>query len=169
MYGYIHDQALRLLNKGYIAAEIAEHLELPPSLEHEWHCRGYYGSLNHNLKAVYQRYLGWFDGNPAHLWPHPPVAAGERYAAAEVVEADALEHPAEPVERLDVQSAEYASDVPVGAGYGPRRLGVRVPSLRDPCNSRHFDRRRVGPDPPPRVVHKTLIRVGGWRSVSRSR
>jgi alkyl sulfatase BDS1-like metallo-beta-lactamase superfamily hydrolase len=79
LYGYIHDQALRLLNKGYVAAEIAEHLELPPSLEQEWHCRGYYGSINHNLKAVYQRYLGWFDGNPAHLWPHPPEAAGERY------------------------------------------------------------------------------------------
>ena len=81
LYGYIHDQALRLLNKGYVGAEIAEMLELPPSLEHEWHCRGYYGSVSHNLKAVYQRYLGWFDGNPAHLWPHPPAAAGERYVA----------------------------------------------------------------------------------------
>jgi alkyl sulfatase BDS1-like metallo-beta-lactamase superfamily hydrolase len=79
LYGYIHDQALRLLNKGQVPAEIAEHLELPPSLEREWHCRGYYGSLNHNLKAVYQRYLGWFDGNPAHLWPHPPQDAGRRY------------------------------------------------------------------------------------------
>jgi alkyl sulfatase BDS1-like metallo-beta-lactamase superfamily hydrolase len=79
LYGYIHDQALRLLNKGYVGAEIAEHLKLPPSLEREWSCRGYYGSVNHNLKAVYQRYLGWFDGNPAHLWPHPPEAAGERY------------------------------------------------------------------------------------------
>jgi alkyl sulfatase BDS1-like metallo-beta-lactamase superfamily hydrolase len=81
LYGYIHDQALRLMNKGYVPAEIAEELELPPSLEREWHCRGYYGSLNHNLKAVYQRYLGCFDGNPAHLWPHPPQAAGERYVA----------------------------------------------------------------------------------------
>jgi linear primary-alkylsulfatase len=81
LYGYIHDQALRLLNKGYVGAEIAEILELPPSLEQEWHCRGYYGSVSHNLKAVYQRYLGWFDGNPAHLWPHPPEAAAERYVA----------------------------------------------------------------------------------------
>ena len=81
LYGYIHDQALRLMNKGYVGAEIAERLELPPSLEQEWSCRGYYGSVNHNLKAVYQRYLGWFDGNPAHLWPHPPVEAGERYVA----------------------------------------------------------------------------------------
>jgi alkyl sulfatase BDS1-like metallo-beta-lactamase superfamily hydrolase len=81
LYAYIHDQTLRLLNKGLIGSEIAEQLELPPSLEHEWHCRGYYGSLSHNVKAVYQRYMGWFDGNPAHLWPHPPVAAAERYVA----------------------------------------------------------------------------------------
>jgi alkyl sulfatase BDS1-like metallo-beta-lactamase superfamily hydrolase len=81
LYGYIHDQTLRLLNKGHTASEIAEMLELPPGLEREWHCRGYYGSLNHNVKAVYQRYLGWFDGNPAHLWPHPPQAAAERYVA----------------------------------------------------------------------------------------
>ena len=79
LYGYIHDQTLRLLNKGLVAAEIAEELELPPTLAREWHCRGYYGSLSHNVKAVYQRYLGWFDGNPAHLWPHPPQAAAERY------------------------------------------------------------------------------------------
>jgi alkyl sulfatase BDS1-like metallo-beta-lactamase superfamily hydrolase len=79
LYAYIHDQTLRLLNKGLVAGEIAEVLELPESLAREWHCRGYYGSLNHNAKAVYQRYLGWFDGNPAHLWPHPPEAAAERY------------------------------------------------------------------------------------------
>ncbi len=81
LYGYIHDQTLRLLNKGLLPAEIAETLQLPAGLEREWHCRGYYGSLSHNVKAVYQRYLGWFDGNPAHLWPHPPQAAGERYVA----------------------------------------------------------------------------------------
>jgi alkyl sulfatase BDS1-like metallo-beta-lactamase superfamily hydrolase len=79
LYGYIHDQALRLMNKGYVGAEIAEQLELPPTLEREWHCRSYYGSLNHNLKAIYQRYLGWFDGNPAHLWTHPPEQAAQRY------------------------------------------------------------------------------------------
>ncbi|MEZ5155765.1 MAG: alkyl sulfatase dimerization domain-containing protein [Solirubrobacterales bacterium] len=79
LYGFIHDQTLRLLNKGLVASEIAEELELPPGLERAWHCHGYYGSLNHNVKAVYQRYLGWFDGNPAHLWPHPPEAAGRRY------------------------------------------------------------------------------------------
>jgi alkyl sulfatase BDS1-like metallo-beta-lactamase superfamily hydrolase len=79
LYGYIHDQTLRLLNKGLLASEIAEQLELPASLEREWHCRGYYGSVSHNVKAVYQRYLGWFDANPAHLWPHPPEVAARRY------------------------------------------------------------------------------------------
>jgi alkyl sulfatase BDS1-like metallo-beta-lactamase superfamily hydrolase len=79
LYGYLHDQTLRLLNQGYTAAEIAERIELPPSLAREWHCRGYYGSVSHNVKAVYQRYLGWFDGNPAHLWPHPPEEAARRY------------------------------------------------------------------------------------------
>jgi linear primary-alkylsulfatase len=81
LYGYIHDQTLRMLNKGLVGSEIAEQFELPPSLDRAWHCRGYYGSVSHNVKAVYQRYLGWFDGNPAHLWTHPPQAAGERYVA----------------------------------------------------------------------------------------
>lgn len=79
LYKFIHDQTLRLMNKGLTGAEIAEVLELPESLQREWHCRGYYGSVSHNAKAVYQRYMGWFDGNPAHLWPHPPREAAERY------------------------------------------------------------------------------------------
>ncbi|QRP44888.1 alkyl/aryl-sulfatase [Amycolatopsis sp. FDAARGOS 1241] len=82
VYAYQHDQTLRLLNKGYVGAEIAEVLELPPALARAWHARGYYGSLSHNVKAVYQRYLGWFDGNPAHLWPHPPEQAARRYVDA---------------------------------------------------------------------------------------
>ena len=81
LYGYIHDQTVRLLNKGLTGSEIAEALALPPALERAWHCRGYYGSVSHNVKAVYQRYLGFYDGNPAHLWPHPPEAAGKRYVA----------------------------------------------------------------------------------------
>ena len=79
LYGYLHDQTLRLMNQGHTGAEIAEMLELPPSLANEWHCRGYYGSVNHNVKAVYQRYMGWYDGNPAKLWSHPPEPAAERY------------------------------------------------------------------------------------------
>ncbi|WP_327668073.1 MULTISPECIES: alkyl sulfatase dimerization domain-containing protein [unclassified Streptomyces] len=79
LYGYLHDQSLRLINKGWTGIEIAEHLQLPPALEKVWNTRGYYGSVSHNLKAIYQRYMGWFDGNPAHLWQHPPVEQGKRY------------------------------------------------------------------------------------------
>jgi alkyl sulfatase BDS1-like metallo-beta-lactamase superfamily hydrolase len=79
LYAYLHDQTLRMLNKGMTGAEIAEELLLPPALEHAWHARGYYGSVSHNVKAIYQRYMGWYDGNPAHLWAHPPVEAGRRY------------------------------------------------------------------------------------------
>ncbi|MCV7386024.1 alkyl/aryl-sulfatase [Mycolicibacter longobardus] len=82
LYAYLHDQTLRLLNQGHTGTEIAEQFRLPPALERAWHARGYYGSVSHNVKAVYQRYLGWFDGNPARLWPHPPEAAGPRYVAA---------------------------------------------------------------------------------------
>ncbi len=79
VYAYLHDQTLRLINKGWTGIEIAEELRLPPALENAWNARGYYGSVNHDIKAIYQRYLGWFDGNPAHLWQHPPVEQGKRY------------------------------------------------------------------------------------------
>jgi len=79
LYGYLHDQTVRMMNQGLVGTEIAESLELPPALAQEWHCRGYYGSVSHNVKAIYQRYMGWFDGNPAHLWMHPPVEAAARY------------------------------------------------------------------------------------------
>ncbi|MFF3839440.1 alkyl/aryl-sulfatase [Streptomyces sp. NPDC001930] len=82
LYAYVHDQTLRLLNDGLTGPEIAEELRLPPALENSWHARGYYGSLSHNTKAVYQRYLGWFDGNAAHLWEHPPVESAKRYVDA---------------------------------------------------------------------------------------
>jgi alkyl sulfatase BDS1-like metallo-beta-lactamase superfamily hydrolase len=73
MYKFINDQSLRLLNQGYTAADIAETLRMPASLEQEWSARGYYGTLRHNAKAVYQKYLGWYDANPANLNPLPPV------------------------------------------------------------------------------------------------
>src|SRR5580692_10746450 len=78
-YRYVHDQTLRLANHGLTMNEIAQELVLPPGLGDETFNRGYYGTLSHNAKAVYQRYLGWFDGNPAHLNPHPPVEAAKRY------------------------------------------------------------------------------------------
>lgn len=79
LYAYMHDQTLRMLNDGLTGPEIAEELELPPALENSWHARGYYGSLSHNVKAIYQRYLGWFNGNAATLWEHPPVELARRY------------------------------------------------------------------------------------------
>ncbi|MDA3646687.1 MBL fold metallo-hydrolase [Saccharopolyspora indica] len=79
IYGYLHDQTLRLMNQGHTGSEIAEILELPPALNNAWATRGYYGSLNHNIKGIYQRYVGWFDGNPAHLWEHPPVEQAKRW------------------------------------------------------------------------------------------
>jgi len=79
LYKFLHDQTLRLTNRGLVGSEIAEELELPSGLAGQWHCRGYYGSVSHNVKGIYQRYMGWFDGNPAHLWAHPPVPAAQRY------------------------------------------------------------------------------------------
>jgi alkyl sulfatase BDS1-like metallo-beta-lactamase superfamily hydrolase len=79
LYAYLHDQTMRLLNHGYTGLEIAELMELPPALEAAWHTHGYYGSVSHDVKAIYQRYLGWFDGNPSSLWEHPPVQSAVRY------------------------------------------------------------------------------------------
>jgi alkyl sulfatase BDS1-like metallo-beta-lactamase superfamily hydrolase len=77
-YKYLHDQTLRLMNHGLKAGDIAERLALPKSLEKEWHVRGYYGTFSHNAKAVYQRYLGWYDANPANLNPLPPVERAKK-------------------------------------------------------------------------------------------
>lgn len=83
MYAFINDQSLRLLNRGLTPLEIADELKsLPPQLANKWYARDYYGSLSHNVRAVYQRYLGFYDGNPASLDPLPPVQAGQRYVAA---------------------------------------------------------------------------------------
>jgi alkyl sulfatase BDS1-like metallo-beta-lactamase superfamily hydrolase len=79
LYAYLHDQTLRMLNNGATGMEIAEQIKLPAALESAWHARGYYGSVSHNVKAIYQRYMGWFDGNPTSLWQHPPQAVATRY------------------------------------------------------------------------------------------
>lgn len=79
MYRYLHDQTLRLANQGYTMLEIGEMIQLPETLAKEWYARGYYGTVNHNVKAIYVKYLGWFDGNPANLHPLPPVEASKHY------------------------------------------------------------------------------------------
>ncbi|MDD6181001.1 MAG: alkyl sulfatase dimerization domain-containing protein [Desulfovibrionaceae bacterium] len=79
LYKFIHDQSVRLMNQGYVGAEIAERLTLPPSLAREWANRGYYGSLKHNSRAVYQRYMGWYSGHPSDLDSLPPEDAARKY------------------------------------------------------------------------------------------
>ncbi|MDB2481068.1 MBL fold metallo-hydrolase [Porticoccaceae bacterium] len=79
MYKFTHDQTVRLANLGYTPSEIAERLKLPKSLAGNFHLRGYYGTLSHNSKAVYQHYFGWYQGNPAQLNPLPPEQSSVRY------------------------------------------------------------------------------------------
>ena len=79
LYKFIHDQTLRLANQGFTKEEIAEQLTLPDSLGKEFYNRDYYGTVHHNARAVYVKYLGYFDGNPAHLYPLPPVEVANHY------------------------------------------------------------------------------------------
>ncbi len=78
LYKHIHDQTLRYMNKGWRPAEIAEAIDLPPGLAERWSVRGYYGTVSHNVKAVYQRYLSWYDGNPCNLHPLPPAPTARK-------------------------------------------------------------------------------------------
>jgi alkyl sulfatase BDS1-like metallo-beta-lactamase superfamily hydrolase len=83
MYAFMNDRTLHLLNQGLTPNEIAEAIrKLPGDLDKKWYARGYYGVLSFNVRAVYQRYLGFYDGNPANLDPLPPVESGKRYVAA---------------------------------------------------------------------------------------
>ncbi|KAJ6438187.1 beta-lactamase domain-containing protein [Purpureocillium lavendulum] len=81
-YAYLHNETLRQLNNGQTPLEIAESIQMPPSLSTRTNLQGYYGSVSHNVKGVYDRYMGWFDGNPANLWRHTPVGEATRYVAA---------------------------------------------------------------------------------------
>lgn len=82
LYRYLHDQTLNLANKGYTPNEIAEEVKLPASLDSLFSCRGYYGTVSHNVKSQYQLYFGWYDGHPSNLNPLPPVEEGKRYVEA---------------------------------------------------------------------------------------
>jgi alkyl sulfatase BDS1-like metallo-beta-lactamase superfamily hydrolase len=81
-YKYLHDQTVRMMNNGLTQTEIAEAIAPPPGLAKQWFARGYYGTYSHNSKAVYQRYLGWYDAVPANLNPWPPAERGRHYVAA---------------------------------------------------------------------------------------
>ena len=79
IYKHLHDQTLKRINEGHSAPEIAEAITLPPELDQDWTIRGLYGAVKHNVKAIYQRYLGWFDGNPIRLDPLPPAASARKW------------------------------------------------------------------------------------------
>lgn len=81
-YKFLHDQSVRMMNLGMTPDEIAENLTLPAELSRLWYNRGFYGTLKHNAKAVYQKYMGWYDGIPADLDRQPPVERAKRYVAA---------------------------------------------------------------------------------------
>ncbi len=136
LYAYLHDQTLRMINEGYTGIEAAELMVMPPALERAWHTHGYYGSVSHNVKAIYQRYIGWFDGNPATLWQHPPAESSVRYVdcmggpaaviarAEEYAERGDLRFSAELLNRVvfadpeHVQAKELLADVYDRLGYG---------------------------------------------------
>ena len=78
IYKFIHDQTLHYMNQGYTSNEIAAMISLPDALEKVWYTRQYYGTLPHNAKAIYQKYLGWYDANPVNLDPLPPSDAAKK-------------------------------------------------------------------------------------------
>jgi alkyl sulfatase BDS1-like metallo-beta-lactamase superfamily hydrolase len=91
IYKFTHDQSVRLMNQGYNGEEISEMLKLPPELESNWPTRGYYGTLRHNSRAVYQRYMGWYNGNPSDLNNLPQEVVAKKYMEFMGGEAQVLE------------------------------------------------------------------------------
>src|SRR5262249_28445 len=79
LYKYVHDQSVRLMNEGHTGVELSNMIKLPPELDKEWFSRGYYGSVKHDTRAVYQRYMGFYDGNPSTLDELPPEEAAKKY------------------------------------------------------------------------------------------
>jgi alkyl sulfatase BDS1-like metallo-beta-lactamase superfamily hydrolase len=161
-YRYIHDQTLRLANRGATPREIAEQLELPEALRRGFANRGYYGTLRHDAKAVYQAYFGWYDGNPANLDPLPPVELGGKYVEA-MGGADAvLQHARASFERGEYRWAATLLDHLVFAEPGNRtarellaatydQLGYRAESgpWRDVYLSGAYELRHGAPEEAP--------------------
>jgi alkyl sulfatase BDS1-like metallo-beta-lactamase superfamily hydrolase len=102
VYKYIHDQTVRLMNEGHVGTEIAEQIQLPPELGNVWYNRDYYGTVRHNSRAVYQRYMGWYDANPSTLNQLPPEPAAKKYVEYMGGEAAVLEKA-----KADFDAGEY--------------------------------------------------------------
>ena len=79
VYKFIHDETLSMINQGYTSTEIATKIRLPKSLEKNWYTRQYYGTLIHDSKAVYQKYMGWYDANPINLNKLTPEESGKKW------------------------------------------------------------------------------------------
>lgn len=79
VYQYIHDQTLHYINLGLVPSEISRLLRLPEKLDKVWYTRQYYGTLSHNIKAVYQNYMGWYDANPVNLDPLTPEETAKKW------------------------------------------------------------------------------------------
>jgi len=130
-YKYIHDQTLRLANLGLTPREIAEQIELPPVLERQFANRGYYGTVRHNVKAVYQWYFGWYDANPANLDPLPPEDAGKRYVEAMGGAAEVKRKAREALARDDLRWAASMLDHLVFADGDDREARELLASVYD--------------------------------------
>ena len=78
-YKFMHDQVLRLANHGYTIDEVGDMVKMPKALDQTWASHGYYGSISHNARAIYNFYLGYFDGNPSHLHKLPPKPGSIKY------------------------------------------------------------------------------------------
>ena len=133
VYRWMHDQTMRLANQGLGPTEIAAQLRLPAEFDQS-HVRGYYGTVSHNCRSVYNRYLGWYDGNPANLDPMPPVEAGTKY-----VEFMGGARPPGRRARatgLPVRIGDVAQRLPDGRQGAPGRQAERRPhpaQCRRPC------------------------------------
>lgn len=108
IYRYAHDQVLRRANAGGTITEVAEDIPEPTMSTSGFETRGYYGTLNHNAKAVYQSYFGWWDGVPANFVLHPPEARATRFVSALGGQQSAL---AEGIKAFDAGDYRWASEV----------------------------------------------------------
>ena len=97
VYKFMHDQTLLYINEGYTADEIAARIELPEALARVWYTRQYYGTLKHNVKAVYQKYMGWYDANPVNLDELAPTEYAKKL----------MEYLSDPAKVLEMARADY--------------------------------------------------------------
>lgn len=102
VYKFTHDQTVRYMNSGFNGAEIAEKIQLPAALDQKLYAHGYYGTLKHNVKAIYQYYMGWFDAHPSNLDPLPPKAVAKKYIELAGGENNALKNARMPMLKLTI-------------------------------------------------------------------